>query len=444
MKNLFYVFGLFILFLSGCTNNFEDDIVPINDNRNDKVYFLSRNIYLNSYSTRASNDILNIEKINYEWENPIDIFERFPESKKPEGTYGDYVFESNGQPFNVIMLYSNGAYSHELGLYYYDENGDTTNVKLWVETEESSSDWRNEGGSKTPSGISRLTDNAGAYIITIPEGTRFGFYQISYQGGKIKDDGHGNNYIFFTEQELNYNNDIQSMSYQTIVNNQSWTIIGMEDIGLPGGDKDYNDVVFALNPSPKMIAKDDETGEEIEVIPECSYTGEVEFDIYYQEHKDWNEIKTSIHLRDTVDAKVFIPIPKEYQCDVDDFAIRVSQPDNIYYKTDKVKVGADWYDVTYYVSHKSDGIEIFLKGSKLAEVLKKSREIYDDGITLEVHSYIAYERLINGIVKTKEEDIWEWIRNSIHSTVGKTEHKGQISSAYRDEEIKIKDFGDNH
>lgn len=31
--------------------------------------------------------------------------------------------------------------------------------------------------------------------------------------------------------------------------------------------------------------------------PAPALNGEVEFDIHQQEHKDWNEIKTSIHVR---------------------------------------------------------------------------------------------------------------------------------------------------
>lgn len=464
MRKIIYLCAVILsgIMFSSCNSDDATLLLPSNDIRYSKgqydiayVYAGSVNTLYSSNGTRAGSSNITYDKIQYHWDNPVDIFERFPESKTPEGTYGDYVFESNGQPFNIIMLYSNGSYRHDMGIYYYDLNGDAVQVKLWDERNVAISDWRNENGSKTPKGISRLSDNAGAYRVTLPEGTKFGFYQISYNtSGEIVTEPVRLNppagpivscdYKFYTEAEKNWNYLLlqdkplktQSMSYQVISNNQSWTIIGMEDISLtkPGCDKDFNDVVFALNPSPKMIAKDDNGNEEI-VIPEGNYTGEVEFDIHHQKHNEWEEIKTSIHLRDTVDAKVFIPIPGEYQCDPDDFAIRISQPDNIYYR-EKVKVGAEWYDVTYSIEHKDNGIEIFIKGSELNEVLRKSREIYNDGITLEVHSYV-----IGGV---REEDIWNWISQSTHETDGKTEHKGQITSAFRNDTVKIKDFGNTH
>ena len=50
--------------------------------------------------------------------------------------------------------------------------------------------------------------------------------------------------------------------------------------------------------------------------------GEIEVDIHQQEHKDWNEIKTSVHLRDTVNVRILIPIPSEFVAIPDDFDIR--------------------------------------------------------------------------------------------------------------------------
>ena len=51
--------------------------------------------------------------------------------------------------------------------------------------------------------------------------------------------------------------------------------------------------------------------------------GNVEVNIHEQLHKDWDEIKTSIHIRDLVDeVKVEIPIGQENMVPSDDFAIR--------------------------------------------------------------------------------------------------------------------------
>ena len=55
---------------------------------------------------------------------------------------------------------------------------------------------------------------------------------------------------------------------------------------------------------------EDET-EDME-IKENNVTDNVEVDIHKQEHKDWNEIKTSVHIRtDAESVKIVIPIPKD-------------------------------------------------------------------------------------------------------------------------------------
>ena len=144
------------------------------------------------------------------------------------------------------------------------------------------------------------------------------------------------------------------------------------------------------------------------IVPEegAAQKGEVEFDIHQQVHEAWNEIKTSIHLRDTVNVRVFLPIPGEYIAAADDFDIRAGV--DYKYLTEVLNptfnVGDEEYTVQIVINHKEDGIEILIEGSTCAEALKKARELYDDGITFEINSYI-YNIVDNATV-------WEWLKKT--------------------------------
>lgn len=183
------------------------------------------------------------------------------------------------------------------------------------------------------------------------------------------------------------------------------------------GDTSYGDII-----------KDEYPEDEFEDKTEPKGNGSIEVDIHGQEHKDWNEIKTSLHLRDTVDVKIIIPIPYDYQAELDDFAIRVDKQYEYIVKT--IKVGAEYFNVEFEILHESDRIEIFVKGSDCKEALRLARECYDDGLTFEVHSYVKPE--------VTEEQIWEWVKASKITTTPTTKITGQLSSAYyMDEVVKL-------
>lgn len=119
--------------------------------------------------------------------------------------------------------------------------------------------------------------------------------------------------------------------------------------------------------------------------------GNVEVNIHEQLHKDWDEIKTSIHIRDLVDeVKVEIPIGQENMVPSDDFAIRTYD-----YKLNKVYIKGSEYELTgtkpikVQVAHNSDKIVITVSDIN-HDYIKKLIEAYADGITVEVHSYPQY------------------------------------------------------
>lgn len=168
--------------------------------------------------------------------------------------------------------------------------------------------------------------------------------------------------------------------------------------------------------------------------------GEVEFDIHQQEHKDWNEIKTSIHVRDTAAVHVFLPIPIESQAVSDDFDIRTGDAYK-YVESFEAKFEFAGQEFTFPVeiNHTATGIDILIDctTAEAKEALKLARGVFDDGITFEIHSYV------NPDVAT--EQIWNWLKTvKLPSTKTSqwpqdgdisTHVRGQVSSAYHMDEM---------
>lgn len=149
-------------------------------------------------------------------------------------------------------------------------------------------------------------------------------------------------------------------------------------------------------------------------------TAHVEVDIHQQEHKDWNEIKTSIHLRDTVAVDIYLPVM--YQQLADDFAIRagvdyeyVTEVKTAHFTIDEVT-----YDLSAEITHLEDGIYIHIEPN--AEALRAARKRYDDGLTYEIHSYVS--NLVD------VETVWNMVKMSTYSVNPYTKLIGQITTAY--------------
>lgn len=154
------------------------------------------------------------------------------------------------------------------------------------------------------------------------------------------------------------------------------------------------------------IQKDvDEYNFEPTITDPLSVPDNVEVDIHLQEHKDWNEIKTSIHVR--ADAgNVIINIPIDYSniVEQDDFAVRFY---DYYYKE---------YELETEIQHNENGITIKINNinPEFIETLKKS---FGDGFTVEIHSYCK-----------RIEGIFEQIKQSTITTTNNCELKYQITS----------------
>lgn len=140
-------------------------------------------------------------------------------------------------------------------------------------------------------------------------------------------------------------------------------------------------------------------------IPSEPLKGEVEFDIHQQEHKDWKEIKTSVHVRDTAAVRVFIPVPYEYQAVADDFDIRTGA-DYAYIENLEAKFSFAGKEFTFpvQINHNLTGIEILIDCTtdEAKEALKLARGVYDDGITFEINSYV--------VPTATDAQVWEWLK----------------------------------
>lgn len=128
--------------------------------------------------------------------------------------------------------------------------------------------------------------------------------------------------------------------------------------------------------------------------------GNVEVDIHQQEHKDWDEIKTTIHVREIVDSvKVTIPIGRDNMAEADDFAIRVYE----YYYTINSKPATT--PVTVRVEHQDDQMVITVVCTD-KEYMEWLRETYKDGFTVEVHSYTKNLDKATVFEQLKKSTVW--------------------------------------
>ena len=141
-------------------------------------------------------------------------------------------------------------------------------------------------------------------------------------------------------------------------------------------------------------------------IKENNVEDNVEIDIHKQEHKDWNEIKTSIHIRtDAESIKINIPIKYENIVEADDFAIRIYD----YY--------ISGIQIQNMITHDENGITIEIKNIN-PTVIERLKSQFGDGLTIEIHSYCV-----------SEEGVWAAMKNTTITTGKTCELKYQITSA---------------
>ena len=141
----------------------------------------------------------------------------------------------------------------------------------------------------------------------------------------------------------------------------------------------------------------------------------VEIDIHQQTHQDWNEIKTSVHIRADVESvTINIPLKQEDVIEKDDFAIRIFDFDY------------NEYHIAHTVTHDANGITIEISNIP-AQLIQDLKQKFGDGLTVEIHSYCT------------TEDIWEQLSMSRVVKLGKPcTVNGQVTSALRpDDKVEL-------
>ncbi len=344
----------------------------------------------------------------------------------------NYLYVSDGKPFTLYPAYSTTNRHDIIGIYYYDEEG--------VKHEQDVFD--NKG-----SHYGFYRDQEGIQI-TVEKGYKFGFYLKTAYG------------FNGTDRNNNHYDDIEETYYSNVSENKACSYDShynlWEDKGCHGngvhsasfsyGGKtffgfedwehhntstfDLNDVVFMITSELSIKDKPKEEDKKPEVTPTLEPTPkpeptptpepgedpapsvvagngsvEVNFSIYDRKYEA-NETKLSIHVRDTTDVTIVIPTPAEYYCSVDDMLI-VQKHDiaQVYKTSSTVDMNINGNKVSLTTTYAEDGITISTKGIN-ADVLKYLRDTYGDGLTFEINSYFATERLDasgNKVAVTRDE-----------------------------------------
>jgi len=161
----------------------------------------------------------------------------------------------------------------------------------------------------------------------------------------------------------------------------------------------FNDWIVKISPANKL----GETPEDPELKPIDPETppvdpiinpapSEVEVNLSVNDKKDEGDYiatKLSIHVRDITDVEVFIPVPAEYYCDVDDMDIVLSHQLEVEKHSplsEEITYEVNGHEVRATVTFELGGIRIKTYGIT-AEVIEYLRETYADGITFKVWNY---------------------------------------------------------
>lgn len=331
----------------------------------------------------------------------------------------NYLYVSDGKPFTLYPAYSTTNRHDIIGIYYYDEEG--------VKHEQDVFD--NKGSH---SGFYR--DQKGIQI-TVEKGYKFGFYLRTAYGFNGTD---RNNNRYGDIEETYYSNvsENKACSYDSHYNlwedkgchgngvhSASFSYGGKTFFGFEDWEHhntstfDLNDVVFMITSELSIKDKPKEEDKKPEVTPTPEPTPkpeptptpepgedpapsvvagngsvEVNFSIYDRKYEA-NETKLSIHVRDTTDVTIVIPTPADYYCPVDDMLI-VQKHDiaKVYSTSSTVDMDINGNKVSLTTTYAEDGITISTNGIN-ADVLKYLRNTYGDGLTFEINSYFATERL---------------------------------------------------
>lgn len=158
----------------------------------------------------------------------------------------------------------------------------------------------------------------------------------------------------------------------------------------------YDDWVIKIVPADGSTGGSHKTPKKDETNP-TPQKGSIEINLSVNAEKeqgDYVASKLSIHVRDTADVHVTIPVPAELYCKADDmFIVKNHEVGNYVYNETQSTVSMEiaGQTVTLEITYGPAAIEVVTKGINAA-VLKELREQYGDGLTFEVWNYYTADR----------------------------------------------------
>lgn len=287
--------------------------------------------------------------------------------------------------FYPILAHTGGT--SDLGFFYYDEDNVRHDQMLWKEMS-----GYNGSISKTTMYPTKITTSYGAQI-TIKEGYKFGFYWNGHTRFDYKET------TYYSISTLNEVEEGVPTVHAGMFVRDGKTYICMEN----HTDFDCRDIVLmcgteiatapAGETAPVSQPKPVMPGQKEDPADPAVTTngGSVEVNLAMNaEHEqgDWLESHLSIHVRDTTDVTLFIPVGAQYYCPQDDMMI-IQKHDVAYQyneQTETMSMTVGGNAVTLKVKYAMDGITITTEGVN-ADVLKYCRDTYHDGIVFEIRNY---------------------------------------------------------
>ena len=125
-----------------------------------------------------------------------------------------------------------------------------------------------------------------------------------------------------------------------------------------------------------------------------------------KKNHDLLESHLSIHVRSVTNVEVFIPVPAQYYCDVDDMDIVLNHGNFVHGGPIRTEFDINGNTVGLNVEFVEGGIRIWTDGINEA-VIEYCRENYQDGITFEVWNY--FNNPETGLPYLSMEDLKEYL-----------------------------------
>lgn len=369
-----------------------------------------------------------------DWDHEQTVVEEYlPEKNqnlRPELDTDFLFLAEEDTSLEFYPVYSQTSQNHNLGIFYYDEEGKYYEEIVWENINpwglsETQWIWDAEKMQSVP-----VTTTKGIRI-NIPAGYTFGFFWEGYNYNnytrtRCYSDSSKNEETQQTDGEGNLLADEPTTKNRAVTFQvDGKTYLGIED----WTDFDFQDLVFTCdkelktvdastfvpgenpnpnpepnpepnpnpNPEPDPQTPDIQVPDDFDpgftVTPETpAVSGEVEVNLALDRKEDGNVRSShlSIHVRKATDVEIFIPVPRQYYCEADDMAIVMQHEPNHMGHGGPVEFTWTLKDsdlsVSLYVAYEDDGIRIWTDGIT-QEVIDWCYEKCDDGITFEVWNY---------------------------------------------------------